>query len=343
MPRKEKLPADVAELQLLLRAKEANRILFLSKPHVIGLNVGYRIRGGNTTDERAVIVYVSRKLPESLLRSDHLIPKTVTIDDQDVPVDVVESAIPKLLSGFSLRCRPLRGGMSIGIVSTRNGGTGGVCVTRNNGKAYILSCRHVLNGNIGDAIVQPGLFDGGSAPDDVVGILADFVPLDFGQTTVTLFGHTYTIPNSNYVDAALAQITDGYNVGNREIHWIGYPHPLRRCPTNSLGSRFELLGLMISQRKVCKMGCASGFTIGTVIWAFWEGFLSGAAGGNLWFVNQLVVLGQDGPFVVGGDSGALVVDFETGTPIGLVVGGNRDQAFVSPIQEVMNRLNIPQI
>ena len=80
MPKKEKkLPADLAKVHLLIRAKEANEKLLLSKPHVIGLDVGYRIKGGRVTDERVVTVYVSRKVDKAELKKEHLIPRTLKI------------------------------------------------------------------------------------------------------------------------------------------------------------------------------------------------------------------------------------------------------------------------
>ena len=345
MPEKQKrLPADLAKVDLLIRAKEANEKLLLSKPHVIGLDVGYRIRDGKVTDDRVVIVYVSRKVELSALAKQHVIPKTIKIGTQEVPVDVVEGAIdqPHI---FTLRARPLRGGSSIGPALGGGTGTLGACVTRNDSHTYILSNNHVLadanQAAIGSGIVQPSLRDGGIAANDIVAILFDFVPLDFGTTTITIFGMTVSLPNPNYVDAAIARISGinwAYNVGNREIHWIGYPKPL----LSGEGSIFDRLGLL--GRRVCKMGRTSEFTIGKIISVSHDGWVGPyATGQNAWFKNQIRIEGENGPFSQPGDSGSLVVDFETTQPIGLLFSGSGNMANANPIHEVLRRLNIPQI
>jgi hypothetical protein len=339
--REKKLPADLAKVDLLIRAKEANEKLLLSKPHVIGLDVGYRIKNGKTTDERVVIVYVSRKVERSDLAEGHVIPKTLKIGNQRVPVDVVEGAIDQPCL-FTLRSRPLRGGSSIGPVHLRLTGTGGVCVTLNDGNTYILTNNHVIadinRAPIGTGVVQPSVPDGGTALNDTVAALFDFVPLDFGTTTVTLFGVTFTLPNPNYVDAAIAQVTNRYNDGNREVHWVGYPQPLRRGGWN-LFEKLALLG-----RRVCKMGRTTEFTIGKVVSVSYDHWVGPYANGlNAWFKNQVRIEGENGPFARGGDSGSLVVDFETRRPIGLLFSIRGDSANANPIHEVLGRLNIPQL
>jgi hypothetical protein len=147
-------------------------------------------------------------------------------------------------------------------------------------------------------------------------------------------------PNPNYVDAALARI-DGpnwaYNVGNREIHWIGYPKPFSGLWSNY--ELFELLG-----RRVCKMGRTTGFTIGKII-SLWHDTWIGpySNGQNAWFKNQIRIEGENGPFAGPGDSGSLVVDFETAQPIGLLFSGGGNMTNANPIPSVMSRLNISQI
>jgi flagellar basal body-associated protein FliL len=54
------------EIELLVKAKEENRVLLMSKSNVIGIGVGYRKKDGKVTDELVMKVYVSRKL--SLVR-----------------------------------------------------------------------------------------------------------------------------------------------------------------------------------------------------------------------------------------------------------------------------------
>jgi hypothetical protein len=342
VPAKEKkLPPDLAEVDLLIRAKEANETLLRSKPYVIGLDVGYRIKGGKKTDERVVIVYVSRKIDKSELAKEHLIPQKIKIGVQEVLVDVVEGAIDEAYI-FDLRSRPLRGGSSISLVTQLNAGTGGVCVTLNDGNTYILSNNHVIAGcnqtPIGSAIMQPGLQDGGNAANDTVATLFDFVPLAFGPDVVELDGGgTVTISVANYVDAAIAKVANGYNDGNREIHWIGYPRPLQRGAWSDL-ERLSLLGL-----RVCKMGRTTEFTIGSIVSVSYDCSVAYPNGQSAWFANQIRIEGENGPFARRGDSGSLVVDFETRAPIGLLFAGRGDRGIANPIHQVLTYLSIPQI
>ena len=78
---KKKPPTDPRQRLLqLVRAKEAHRALLLSKPYVIGLDVGLRVRDGKTTDEQTIKVYVSRKMDRALLAKTDMIPTTLTIE-----------------------------------------------------------------------------------------------------------------------------------------------------------------------------------------------------------------------------------------------------------------------
>jgi hypothetical protein len=68
-----------------------------------------------------------------------------------------------------------------------------------------------------------------------------------------------------------------------------------------------------------------------------------ANGRNAWFKNQVKIDGEGGPFARPGDSGSLVVDFETRKPIGLLFAALGNSAWANPIHEVLRRLNIPQV
>jgi hypothetical protein len=162
-------PPEPTDGEPLIRAKKRNRRLLLSKPNVIGFDVGFRVRDSQVTDERVVKVYVSQKLERDELSDAELIPPTLEVDDKAVGVDVEEATIPQP-GIFSLRSRPLRGGSSISHPNAS--GTLGICVTRNDGNTYILSNDHVIGGSAGPVffpeIMQPAPFDGGNPATDVV-------------------------------------------------------------------------------------------------------------------------------------------------------------------------------
>jgi hypothetical protein len=339
-------PPDADEIQAVVRAKEENRWLLAARPNVVGLDVGYRVRGGQATDERVVKVYVSQKLDRSLLAEEQLVPSTVRVDDQEIGVDVEEGSVERPLL-FTLRSRPLRGGSSISATGVRRAGTGtlGVCGTVNDGNTYVLSCNHVIAGAntfpIGTNIIQPGLGDGGTAPADDIAALSNFVPIDFGTTTInTPFG-TFTILNPNRVDAALARMANAYNTGNREIHWIGYPRPLD-SGTWSFFFKLALIG-----RRVCKMGRTTEFTLGRITSPFFDTTVGPyVTGQNARFIGQIRIQGDGGrPFALPGDSGSLVVGYPDGDPIGLLFSANATGtlATANPLDDVMNALAIPQL
>lgn len=68
------------------QVRQSYRDMLLSKPHVIGLGIGYRKVGGQMTDEVALIVMVDKKLPDSQLKPGDQIPREL----DGIPVDVQE-------------------------------------------------------------------------------------------------------------------------------------------------------------------------------------------------------------------------------------------------------------
>ena len=59
----------------------------MKKANVVGVGVGFRERGGHLTDEIALVVNVSRKLPATQLSPQDVIPDII----EGVPVDVRET------------------------------------------------------------------------------------------------------------------------------------------------------------------------------------------------------------------------------------------------------------
>lgn len=329
------------EYELLIRAKTENRLLLRTKPNVIGLDIGLRIKGGKITKEKVVKVYVVKKIEKKFLSKNDMIPSVLEIEGKKVPVDVEEGKIDRPHI-FDLRVRPLIGGPSISPHNRWYSGTLGVCVTLNDGNTYMLSNNHVLADSnqlaIGTSIIQPSRPDGGHSVNDIVGSLSDFVPLDFGTTTIKIWGMTFTLRNTNHVDAAIAMVNGAFNGANKEIHWVGYPKYMHDTSWN-IFKRISLLG-----RRVCKMGRTTHYTLGTIIsvsYDTWVGPYS--TGQNAWFEDQIRILGLHGRFSAPGDSGSLVVDAITKEPIGLLFSGGGNYTNANPLDRVISELNIPQI
>ena len=59
----------------------------LGYPNVVGVATGIRTRNGKPSGERSLVVYVTRKVPESDLGEGDVLPREV----EGVPVDVVEA------------------------------------------------------------------------------------------------------------------------------------------------------------------------------------------------------------------------------------------------------------
>lgn len=81
-------------LEQVRQVKAASERSLLSKKNVVGVGIGFREKEGQTTDELAIIVSVTKKIPNSQLSPQDLIPQMV----DDVPVDVQEVGEIRALS-----------------------------------------------------------------------------------------------------------------------------------------------------------------------------------------------------------------------------------------------------
>jgi hypothetical protein len=77
---------SVDPVEKAMHVKRRHERLLMRMANVVAVGVGYRQRGGQPTDEVAIVVSVSRKLPVAELRPGTGIPSRL----EGVPVDVVE-------------------------------------------------------------------------------------------------------------------------------------------------------------------------------------------------------------------------------------------------------------
>jgi hypothetical protein len=243
---------------------------------------------------------------------------------------------------MTTRVRPLRIGASVGHFAI-TAGTIGAFVHRNPGtlledgtpappadthtQPLILSNNHVLaNENaaqVGDAIFQPGRYDGGT-DDDKVATLETFVTLDATQT--------------NFVDAALARVDD-------EI----------ACDLTTLEGGSRLTGVLdlveSGLENVRKTGRTTGLTEGRVTAFDLDNLVVTYETGNLRFDDQLEIESTTRtPFSRGGDSGSLIVSASVDMPdakgVALLFAGS-DQGgrlglgltYANPIGTVLSALD----
>ena len=75
-----------AKTERILAVKEVHEDDLLSKANVVGVAIGFRQKNGQSTDTLALVVMVSRKVPQSTLSPEDQIP--ISIDG--IPIDVQE-------------------------------------------------------------------------------------------------------------------------------------------------------------------------------------------------------------------------------------------------------------
>lgn len=217
------------------------------------------------------------------------------------------------------RIRPVQGGFSVGHHTVTAGTIATACYNWNSfpgmpQQYYILSNNHVLansnNASIGDPILQPGVFDGGSYPQDMVGRLSRFIPIQF---------KTATSAPLNYVDAAIAEVP--FHMADREIYWIGYVKDLYEAPGLD-----EILQ---------KTGRTTNFTTGRVISVNATIDVNYGGGRIARFARQILTSNMS----AGGDSGSLVTDLRE-RAVGLLFAGSNVVTVINNIYYVQRLLGI---
>jgi len=234
---------------------------------------------------------------------------------------IIKLETPKTLQK---RRRPLVIGCSIGHQDVTAGTLGCYAVTRSGKKKVILSNNHVLanenDAKAGDAILQPGKFDGGRKPANVVATLLKFVKLK--------------VTSTNLVDCAAAMPSDGIAINEKKLGRFGL--------LKGLGSEFLDEGTIVR-----KVGRTTGETTGRVTAFELDNVVVDYDIGNLRFDNQLEIEGTGTKaFSDGGDSGSLIFD-EGNLGVGLLFAGgdsggsnNMGLTYANPLKAVLDALKV---
>lgn len=322
--------ADAAGLQKAC-ATAVGELLDRERPNVRGIAMGVKWKNGQPTGEPAVLILVTHKIAKEQLGKGEAVPAKL----DTIPTDVL--AIGEIFAGreaadagvqtLAKRIRPVKGGYSVGHKDI-TAGTIATCVydilpggavsppVHGVGippRYYILSNNHVLANtnaaNIGDAILQPGPFDGGVNPTDRIATLTRFVPINFAAGA------------SNLVDAAIAEAL--FDDLDREIHWSG---PAR--------GRRQKAGVTVGMI-VKKTGRTTNFTTGriTAINATINVNYGGGRVGR--FVDQIVTTNMS----AGGDSGSLVTTLDN-VAVGLLYAGSPVAMIANQIENVRALLRV---
>jgi hypothetical protein len=328
-------------LSAALSAKQNHLQRLISQANVVACGIGYKVTAKGITDEVAIVVSVTHKLPAAQLAESDMVPRLV----DGVKTDVIETGIFRAFRGPRDRWRPvIPPGVSLGHFNVTAGTFG--CLVRRGNELFILSNNHVLadanQAKPGDPILQPGRHDGGMSHDRIA-TLADYVPLDFGgdaatcklagavegalNTLASVAGSSHRImayqqtADSNRVDAALARPDDQASV-TPEIFGIGRPQ----------GVRYANLGTQVK-----KSGRTTGYTEGRIIQIDVTSQVAYGPG-KATFHGQLMASRMSAP----GDSGSAVLDMENYVA-GLLFAGSEAATLINPIQPVLQALGVEVI
>lgn len=306
-------PDEVPGLERAIQVKDRYAGELLETGGVVGVGVG-----NNSENNPAIIVFTDTPGAQAL-------PATI----EEVPVVVRYSgtfyAQPKPtkppkdepdISPSDRFDRPVPIGVSTGHPAI-TAGTIGARVTDGT-NVYALSNNHVYadenNASKGDAVIQPGTYDGGTSPDDNIGTLYDFVQIDFAGT--------------NYVDAAIA-LSSLELLGNA-------------TPADGYGApQSDIIGAAIGM-KVLKYGRTTGQTKGRIS-AINATVRVQYDSGIALFENQIII--TPGDFSAGGDSGSLIVvnNSKSGDhlkPVGLLFAGSSLYTIANPIDLVLGSFGV---
>lgn len=333
----------MASTESISQVKETSKNSLLSMQNVVGVGVGYQVTSGLKTDEYAIVIMVSRKLPIPALPPEAVLPKNV----DGVKIDVIEVGELHAQQARTDRWRPAPGGVSIGHFKITAGTFGGIVRDRNTGERLILSNNHVIaNSNDsepGDPILQPGPIDGGDDAGDTIAHLERFCSIDFGEepgscdiagsyaslgnAVAGILGSKHRVGTyqtnpqaSNLVDAAIAKPINNDEVLD-EIIEIGTIE----------GIAEPFLGMSVR-----KSGRTTSFTTGQINLINATVNVNYGSGRTARFEDQLV----SGPMSQGGDSGSLMVAGNTQQAVGLLFAGSEQSTIFSPIQAVLDCLEV---
>ncbi len=319
-------------------AKARNSSALMSKQRVVSVGVGHKYtKGERIGDEMCVVVGVTHKIEQEHIQAEDLVPRKV----DGVFTDVVEIGKIRAL-GRTDKVRPAMGGVSIGHPEITAGTFG--CLVWKGTTPFILSNNHVLansnDASIGDPILQPGPYDGGTMLDQI-GQLRAFSPIVFGEEPGTdckitpvilgflnmfsqIFGRKTRLAAyqkqdvTNLVDAAIAEPLEP-NLVDRDILDIG-------APQNVEGA---YIGMPLE-----KSGRTTGYTEDAVMQL--DVLADVDYGGKVARFERQIMAGN---MSAGGDSGSLVLTPDKNA-VGLLFAGSDQVTLMNPIELVLTALSV---
>ncbi len=308
------LSPDDPQVRMVMDVQDRNTDDLMSRPGVVGTGTGL------TEDGRPAIVVL---VESEVAAKEAALPEAIDA----VPVVTLVTGEIKALKGppsppvdHTARFdRPVPLGISTGHPSITAGTIGARVKQGNN--VFALSNNHVYAASnaasIGDAVIQPGTFDGGTSPADNIGTLFDFEPIVFSTSA------------NNVIDAAIASTTTALLDNTTTSDCYGTPK------STTITAEVNM--------KVMKCGRTTEFTTGNITAINATVNVNYGAPGVARFVDQIITTNIS----AGGDSGSLVVVQGKGKnknddrkPVGLLYAGSSSATILNPIGAVLTRFGV---
>lgn len=282
--------------------------------NIVGMGICEKEIRGRRSGSLAVCFYVKTKCSPADMTGANFLPPVLGLSERrSVLTDVIELGEPRLDATTTpaalVQSAPIRSGFSISHFADTAGTL--AAIVRHKGKLHVLSNAHVLalsgRAKKGDPILYPGRQDGGTPIHAIARLTASSVIKD-GQAAV---------------DAAIAELL---------------PQALDDVDFSIHGARTPLrIAAPRRNMQIVKMGKQSGVTQGVVRDVDFSVTLPYPHLGRLVQLHGQV---RCTTYSVGGDSGALVVEKQTGAVVGLHLGSANGASFFTPIGAVLSALSI---
>lgn len=315
------LSVAMEKLQPVIKIQNRATEALFRNPEVVGTGTGID-QFGNPT----IVVYTISKVEQS--RDINLEnvgtgerPTALPVSIDRVPVVQRVTGIFKAYADPTARFpRPVPIGVSTGHPDITAGTIG--CRVTDGIDVFALSNNHVYaninEATLGDNVIQPGSYDGGTDPADAIGVLHDFEPISFSS--------------DNTMDAAIALVSTS-TLGTSTPSGDGYGIPNATTVAPAL------------EMAVQKYGRTTGWTHGQIsevnvtVDVCYESRGPFRCITSARFVNQFAI--TPGTFSDGGDSGSLIVTDNFGNnPVGLLFAGSSTHTIASPIDVVLARFGV---
>lgn len=275
--------------------------------NIVAIGIAEKVTEKHKTGHLGLCFYVEKKIPKSKIDSSKIVPPVLSVAGRTAVFTDVQQ-IGKIRPQINKRSSPLMSGFSVG--NDTDTGTLGALV-RKSGKLFILSNSHVLarsgKGKVGDDIFFPGERDT-SGELQKVGELSKIFPFKKGDDFL------------NKMDVALAKV-DGELDDDLDFSIRGTKLPLATIAP-------------VRDMKVLIRGRTSGDSEGKIDDVNFSTVIDYDGVGPVGFLNQVKCSRYSKP----GDSGAIVVDKESGKIVGLHFAGSPEGSIFTPITTIVKAL-----